>query len=331
MRILVYGAGVLGCELAHCLSKNPAAEVTMLARGTWADTLDASGLRIRHSIQRKETVDHPRILRSLGANDAYDLVFVAVQSSQLGEILYALAANVSRRLVFVGNQPDALGVEKRVQEAAVATGTGPKECAFAFFSSAGRRDEGRVIVAHLKDKLTIGGARGPLPSGFSRLLDQALVPAGIAIEPEDQMDGWLKWHAACILPMAYLAYAHGCDLTRTTRADRTLYLDACAELAMLFEAKDISIRPKGDEQFFQGGWKRAYLSAFYAVVFKTFLGRLCVTDHCLHAVNEMRFMAASLERTLGLDELPGAAPSYQALKTAMPSWEALVADPRCGA
>ena len=330
MRILVYGAGVLGCELAHCLFKNPAAEVTLLSRGTWADTLEASGLRIHHSIQRKDTVDHPRILRSLAANDAYDLVFVVVQSSQLGEILYTLAANASERFVFVGNQPDALGVEKRVQEAAVAAGTGPKECAFAFFSSAGRRDGERVIAAHLKDKLTIGGMQGPLSPDFSRLLGQVLAPAGIASEPEDQMDGWLKWHAACILPMAYLAYAHGCDLTRTTRADRALYLDVCAELAMLFEAKGIPIRPKGDEQFFQGGWKRAYLSAFYAVVFKTFLGRLCVTDHCLHAVNEMRFMAASLERTLGLDKLPGAAPSYQALKTAMPSWEALTADPRCG-
>lgn len=72
------------------------------------------------------------------------------------------------------------------------------------------------------------------------------------------------------------------------------------------------------------------MSAFYGVVFKTPVGRLCVTDHCLHAVDEMRFMAASLERTLGLDAHSDAAPSYQALKAMMPPWEALAADPRCG-
>ena len=331
MKVLVYGAGVLGCELAHCLCANPDVEAALLARGAWADTLESEGLCIRHSVQRKDTVDHPRIVRALAADDVYDLVFVVLQSSQVGEILSVLAANASTRFVFVGNQPDAVGIEKRLSEAALAAGAAPKECAFAFFSTGGRREDGRVIAAHLKDKMTVGGTRGALSQGFSALLEQALAPAGVTPAWEDQMDGWLKWHAACILPMAYLAYARGCDLTRSTRADRALYLDACNELAPLFEARGIPIRPKGDEEYFAGGWKRAYLSAFYGVVFKTFLGRLCVTDHCLHAVAEMRFMADSLERTLGLDELPGAAPSYQALKTMMPTWDALAADPRCGA
>ena len=327
VRVLVYGAGVLGCELAHCLCSNAEAEVTVLARGAWAKMLETEGLRIHHSVQRKDTIDHPRIVRELAANDAYDLVFVVVQSSQLDAVLPVLVANASNRLVFIGNQPDASGVERRIQAVAFT----PKECAFAFFSTGGRREGGRVLAAHLKDKLTVGGTRAALSADFSRLLDQALAPAGVGIVPEDQMDGWLKWHAACILPMAYLSYARGCDLTRSTRADRALYLDACAELVPLFEARSIPIRPKGDETFFAGGWKRMYLSAFYAVVFKTFLGRLCVTDHCQHAASEMRFMADSLERTLGLDELPGAAPSYQALKTMMPTWEALAANPCCGA
>ena len=33
MRILVYGAGVLGCELAHVLMQNKKNVVTLLARG----------------------------------------------------------------------------------------------------------------------------------------------------------------------------------------------------------------------------------------------------------------------------------------------------------
>ena len=327
MRVLVYGAGVLGCELAHCLAASPEAEVALLARGAWADELEARGLRIRHSVQRKDTVDRLRVIRSLAPGDRYDMVFVVVQSSQVGEVLPALAANASERLVFVGNQPDAAGAERAI----AGLSAFPKECAFAFFSCGGRREGGRVVAAHLKHKLTVGGAGRPLPEGFAAALSRTFAGTQVEVVREDQMDGWLKWHAACILPMAYLAYARGCDLTRSTRADRALYLDACAELGQVFREQGIPIRPKGDEEYFIGGPKRAFMASFYGVVFKTFLGRLCVTDHCLHAVGEMRFMADSLERALGLDVRPDAAPSYRKFKGMMPSWEALAADPRCGA
>ena len=44
--MLVYGAGVIGCYLAHvlCAAGN---EVTLLARGAWKDALEKDGLVIR--------------------------------------------------------------------------------------------------------------------------------------------------------------------------------------------------------------------------------------------------------------------------------------------
>ena len=39
MKILVYGAGVIGCELAHMLAK-AGDDVTLLARGKWRETID---------------------------------------------------------------------------------------------------------------------------------------------------------------------------------------------------------------------------------------------------------------------------------------------------
>ena len=48
MRILVYGAGVLGCELAHVLMQNKKNVVTLLARGEWKEMIDQKGLVIRH-------------------------------------------------------------------------------------------------------------------------------------------------------------------------------------------------------------------------------------------------------------------------------------------
>ena len=52
MRILVYGAGVQGCELAHRLLQNKKNVVTMLARGEWKERLDQRGLVIRSAAPR---------------------------------------------------------------------------------------------------------------------------------------------------------------------------------------------------------------------------------------------------------------------------------------
>ncbi len=46
MKILIYGAGVLGCNLARDLFR-AGKEVTLLARGAWAERIRKDGLRIK--------------------------------------------------------------------------------------------------------------------------------------------------------------------------------------------------------------------------------------------------------------------------------------------
>ena len=46
MKILVYGAGVLGCNLARNLFR-AGKDVTLLARGKWAEDIRKNGLRIK--------------------------------------------------------------------------------------------------------------------------------------------------------------------------------------------------------------------------------------------------------------------------------------------
>ena len=46
MRILVYGAGVLGCNMARDFFK-AGRDVTLLARGKWAETIKTNGLCIK--------------------------------------------------------------------------------------------------------------------------------------------------------------------------------------------------------------------------------------------------------------------------------------------
>ena len=91
MRILVYGAGVQGCQLAHSLAQNKKNVVTLLARGEWKEVIDQKGLTIRHMLQRKTTVDRMRTTDVLAPEDVYDLVFVTVQAGQLADVLPILA------------------------------------------------------------------------------------------------------------------------------------------------------------------------------------------------------------------------------------------------
>ena len=46
MKILVYGAGVLGCNLARNLFR-AGKDVTLLARAHWAEEISKYGLRIK--------------------------------------------------------------------------------------------------------------------------------------------------------------------------------------------------------------------------------------------------------------------------------------------
>ena len=105
MRILVYGAGVQGCELAHRLLQNKKNVVTMLARGEWKERLDQRGLVIRHWAQCRTTVDRVATIDTLAPDDCYDLVFVTLQAGQLPDVLPIL----ERILRLRGQRPPRRG------------------------------------------------------------------------------------------------------------------------------------------------------------------------------------------------------------------------------
>ena len=99
MRALVYGAGTLGCLLAHKLAQIPGLELALLARGVWADALEQHGLTVHHYGRHRTTTDRIRIVRELAPSDTYDLVFVVMQAQQLPAVLPVLAKNACHRVI----------------------------------------------------------------------------------------------------------------------------------------------------------------------------------------------------------------------------------------
>lgn len=285
MRILVYGAGVLGGYLAHALLRG-GNDVTLLARGAWREAIDQSGLIIRHWAQGKTTMDRIQTIESLSDDDIYDIIFVVMQYTQVPAVLPALTANRSGVVVFVGNNMRA-----REMQAAL-TGGPPKRVLFGFQSSAGRREGGRIICIRLGGRMTLGSLGGD--ASAYPVVREAFRGCKYKLVFSDDMDAWLKCHVAFVVPVACIVYACGGNLKRADKGLIDQAIDASSEGYAALEALGIPIRPAGSEEFVRSQRKKC--RRMLRVMAKTPVGRLVASDHAMAAAGEMRALSDAFSR-----------------------------------
>ena len=316
MRILVYGAGVIGCELAHALIQNKKNVVTLLARGEWKERIDQKGLVIRHWAQRRTTTDRVRTIERLTPEDCYDLVFVVLQAGQLPEVLPVLKANRSPYFVFVGNDPHAKQVLEAMQRPA-------DRIAFGFQNSAGRREHDRVVSTYMGIGMTVGGATTPLSGAFRIRLKTAFDGVKYRLTFYGDMDEWLKCHIALILPVCYVCYACNGDLRRATKQQRGAILDAAYEACVMLKDAGIPVNDRQNTDCYRpGSAGRRQMETMVFTMAKTPLGRLCASDHAMHAVAEMKYLDDAFE---ALRRQTGTAmPMWEKLRSEMPPWDSLL-------
>lgn len=177
MKILVYGAGVLGCNLARNLLR-AGKDVTLLALGNWAAEIKQNGLRIKDKFSLRTSVSRIPVVTELAPDAMYDVIFVVLRYTQLDSALDTLRANRTKNIVFVGNN---------VQTKTLAAALPEKNVLFAFALSAGHREADRVVSIDLK-KL-----RGDT-AYLNRVLDaniegyRAIRDAGHTILPKEDAD-----------------------------------------------------------------------------------------------------------------------------------------------
>ena len=133
MRIMIFGAGVLGCNMANSLFR-AGKDVTLLARGKWAEQIKSNGLRIKNMFSPRAAVSRVPVVTELAPDDIYDVIFVAVRYTQLETVIDILKANGSQNIVFVGNNVRARETADRLPE---------KNMMFAFTT---RRGTGKATV-----------------------------------------------------------------------------------------------------------------------------------------------------------------------------------------
>ena len=311
MKVLVYGAGVIGSYLAHvlCAAGN---DVTVLARGRWGELLRANGLRIRHHLQRKDTEDHPRVIGSIEEDGVFDAVFAVMPYDKMGAILEPLAAVESPLVVLVGNNMSPAKMQDRILAHTVCR----KEVLFAFQATAGRRDaeSGVLICERLGEgRMDVGALHGEPGVAARNRIGFIFGGSGYRVCWQPDMEAYLVCHLAAVLPIGYMAYANGGTMKTTTAAQRKLAMSASREAYGLIRSLGYPILPAEDEKYYAPGLRGAVMRAVYDVMAKNeTVGDLIACAHCRNAYAEMEALDDAFAAVIAR------APEYP-----MPSWNAL--------
>jgi 2-dehydropantoate 2-reductase len=204
MKILVYGAGVLGSLLAARL-KQAGFEVDLLARGQRLEDLRRDGICLENALTGVTENVSIQLVERLEPGDAYDLVAVSMGRHQAPSTLPSLAANrCTPNILFLGN--NAAGPEEYTRM------VGRERVLMGFIVNGGTI-RGDVVVhgdggSRRKTKVNFGEASG----GHSIRMDEianVFNQAGFESIIRPDIDSWLKTHAALIVPVGGALYLSG--------------------------------------------------------------------------------------------------------------------------
>ena len=208
MKTLIYGAGPLGTLYAHRLFQ-AGTDVTILARGQRYERIKADGLTLVDEMTGAKEKSGAQVVDELRGEDEYDLVIVLIRKNKLLPVFKILAAKTRiKNILFMGN--NALGFESYLEALPEA------KLLFGFPGAGGGLTE---HVVHYADREKPGGKRKSVTigeiDGQTRDRTQAIKSlfesAGIGVDLTRDIDGWLKYHAALVLPLGYALYEHDCD------------------------------------------------------------------------------------------------------------------------
>lgn len=289
MRILVFGAGVVGCETAHELYR-AGNDVTLLARGKWRKTIANKGLTVKHYGFLHTTTDQIKTVKKLDRNDRYDLIIVVMQYHQVINILTSLSENVSENILLIGNNMSPSYCEEMIRKTAPCE----KNIAFGFEGIGGKREKDRVISMYFKPAITLGGLKSALSEEFKKLLKSSFAATPYRLTFEDNMENWLLTHTARILPTAFLCYILVGNLKRASKDQALLCVDATAEAFAALKKLGYSICPVNEEESYITYRNKKVRSLYFTL--KSPAGKFVISNHCKNAVNEMTALSNAFDK-----------------------------------
>jgi 2-dehydropantoate 2-reductase len=198
IRILIYGAGVIGSIFAYKL-KTGGNDVSILARGKRLEDLTKYGLIIKDNIFQKEYKTEINVVERLNKEVYYDMILVIMQRQQVSQILPILKENISPLIIFIGNNPSgASEYLKFIEKGRILIGFG---------GPGGYKEEHKIIAAYVDDAILYVGELDRKISDRLKNIKSIFTKSGIKVDLSENIDAWLKCHMALISPLAMGGYA----------------------------------------------------------------------------------------------------------------------------
>lgn len=286
MRILVYGAGVLGSIFAARLHKG-GHDVSLLARGQRLADLREHGIVLIEDLTGEQQVEYVPLVETLKPNDAYDLVLVIMRKNQIADVLPILAANKNTpNVAFLGN--NAAGAD------AYVSALGRERVLMGFAGAGGGRDG--YIIHHIRGTdskpatLVIGELDGQTTPRLQAIVT-AFKEAGFKVEVSPNIDAWLKAHAAFVSPIAdaiMLADVNNYRLSHT-RDGLVLMIRAVRETSAALKALGIPVSPRWLDLLIR--LPEPVLVPLIARLMNTRMAEIGLTRHAKAAHDEMQTLA----------------------------------------
>ncbi len=284
MRILVYGAGVIGGIFAGKLYE-AGHDVTMLARGNRYVELAKDGLILEDVYTKKRTVSKINMIEKLEQDDCYDYILVVMQKNHVGSVLASLKENCSPNIVFVVN--NALGYEKW------ANSVGGDRLMIGFPSAGGERTDKGIVryfvgkgIIRLFQTTTFGEYDGTKSKRVQKLIE-AFNQAGIPSVFCHNMDAWQKHHVAIVTCIANALYKYDGNNYQMAKSfeDVRLMLRGIKEGFSALKALGYSITPLKLNYFLL---PNALLLLIFKPLMGTKLAEITMSKHAMAAINEMK-------------------------------------------
>jgi 2-dehydropantoate 2-reductase len=304
MKILIYGAGVMGTLYAARL-QDSGQDVSLVARGQRLADLRQHGLVLENMIGGRQTVSRVRITERVNDEDSYDLAIVLMRKNQVATVLPILAnCRKIPTILFMHN--NAAGPDAMVN----ALGRGR---VLLGFPGAGGTLENHVVKYVLvpQQATTLGEVDGQITPRLRQVAD-VFSNAGFAVQMSPQMDAWLKTHVAFVTSICGALYMSGCDprTLANTPQSMSLMVSAIREGFAVLHALKVPVRPLKLRWLFE--WMpRVVPIIYWRKYFNTPMADYALARHARAAGDEMKAIAdefrtlvrASCVSTPALDQL----------------------------
>lgn len=199
MKTLIIGAGPLGGLYATLLHK-AGKDVTLLARNSYYHFLKQNGIVLVNEFTGEKKIENLKLISSLADQGTYDLAIVIMRKNSIKKLLPELGETKNiKNFLFMGN--NASGFDEYLKYL-------PEEkILFGFPGGGGSRIDN---VIHYIDSEKPKGRRMPVTLGEidgtikprTKQVQNLLKSSGIPVHIVNDIDSWLRYHVAFVLPLA---------------------------------------------------------------------------------------------------------------------------------